>query len=37
MRVFAQDTYGIVPENVIGSFAMNTFAQVDGKWTIIKP
>jgi phosphoserine phosphatase len=36
MRVFAEDTYGIVPDNVIGSFAMNTFAQVDGKWTIIK-
>ena len=36
MRVFAEDTYGVVPENVIGSFAMNTFEQVDGKWTIIK-
>ena len=36
MRVFAEDTYGIVPENVIGSFAVNTFEQVDGKWTIIK-
>ena len=36
MRVFAEDTYGIVPENVIGSFAMNKFEQVDGKWKIIK-
>jgi len=36
MRVFAEDTYGIVPENVIGSFSMNTFEQVDGKWQIIK-
>ncbi len=36
MRVFAEETYGIVPEHVIGSFAMNTFKQVNGKWTIIK-
>ena len=36
MRVFAEETYGIVPENVIGSFAMNKFEQVDGKWKIIK-
>lgn len=36
MRVFSENTYGIVPENVIGSFAMNTFKQVDGKWRIVK-
>ncbi len=36
MRVFAEETYGIVHENVIGSFAMNKFKQVEGKWTIIK-
>lgn len=36
MRVIAEDTYGIVPENVIGSFAMNTFKQVDGSWKIVK-
>lgn len=36
MRVFSEDTYGIVPENVIGSFAMNKFEHVDGNWTIIK-
>jgi len=36
MRVFAEDTYGIVPENVIGSFAMNSFEQVDDSWNIVK-
>ena len=36
MRVFADDVYGIVPENVIGTFAMNTFEQVDGEWQIVK-
>ncbi|MGB5618992.1 MAG: HAD family hydrolase [Desulfobacterales bacterium] len=36
MRVIAEDTYGIVPENVIGSFTMNTFKQVDGSWKIVK-
>jgi hypothetical protein len=36
MRVFAMDTYGIVPENVIGSFAINSFEQIDGEWKIIK-
>jgi hypothetical protein len=36
MRVFSEDTYGVVPENVIGSFAMNTFKQVDGRWQIVK-
>jgi hypothetical protein len=36
MRVFAMDTYGIVPENVIGSFAINSFEQVDGEWKMIK-
>jgi phosphoserine phosphatase len=36
MRALAEDTYGIVPENVIGSFAINSFEQVDGEWKIIK-
>jgi hypothetical protein len=36
MRVIANDTYGIVPENVIGSFAINSFEQIDGEWKIIK-
>jgi hypothetical protein len=36
MRVIAMDTYGIVPENVIGSFAINSFEQVDGEWKIVK-
>ena len=36
MRVFASDVYGIVPENVIGSFTMSTFEQVDDKWEIVK-
>ena len=36
MRVFADDVYGIVPENVIGTFAVNTFEQVDSEWKIVK-
>lgn len=36
MRVFAEEIYGIVPENVIGTFAMNSFEQVDGSWHIVK-
>ena len=36
MRVISEPTYGIVPENVIGSFAMNSFKEVDGKWEIVK-
>lgn len=36
MRVFAEEVYGIVPENVMGSFAMNTFEQVDGSWAMVK-
>ncbi|MDG1329890.1 MAG: HAD family hydrolase [Flavobacteriaceae bacterium] len=36
MRVFAEETYGIVPENVIGTFAMNSFEQIDGSWQIVK-
>jgi phosphoserine phosphatase len=36
MRVIANDTYGIVPENVIGSFAINSFEQIDGEWKIVK-
>ncbi len=36
MRVFTESTYGVVPENVIGSFAMNSFEQMDGTWKIVK-
>lgn len=36
MRVKTEEMYGIVPENVIGSFAINSFEQVDGKWMIVK-
>jgi phosphoserine phosphatase len=36
MRVFAEEIYGIVPENVIGSFAMNSFEQISGSWNIVK-
>lgn len=36
MRVISEPTYGIVPENVIGSFAMNAFKQMDGDWVIVK-
>ena len=36
MRVIAYDTYGIVPEHVIGSYAINSFEQVDGEWKIVK-
>ena len=36
MRVFAEDVYGIVPENTIGSFAINTYEEVDGFWKIVK-
>lgn len=36
MRVKTEEMYGIVPENVIGSFAMNSFEQVDGQWKIVK-
>ncbi len=36
MRVKTEEMYGIVPENVIGSFATNAFEQVDGKWVITK-
>jgi len=36
MRVIAMDTYGIVPENVIGTFAIDSFEQVDGEWKIVK-
>lgn len=36
MRVFAEDVYGIVPENTIGSFAINTYEEVDGLWKIVK-
>ncbi len=36
MRAFSEEVYGIVPENVVGSFAMNSFQQVDGQWKIVK-
>lgn len=36
MRVISEEAYGILPEQVIGSFAQNTFEQVDGKWELIK-
>jgi len=36
MRVISEETYGIVPENVIGSNGRNVFKQVDGKWQLIK-
>ncbi len=36
MRVITERTYGIVPENVIGTFAMNSFEQVNGAWEIVK-
>lgn len=36
MRVYAENVYSIVPENVIGSFAMSSFEQVDGSWNIVK-
>jgi phosphoglycolate phosphatase-like HAD superfamily hydrolase len=36
MRVAAESMYGILPENVIGSFTMNTFEKVDDKYTIVK-
>jgi len=36
MRAFSEGTYGVVPENVIGSYARNTFEEVHGKWVLIK-
>lgn len=36
MRVFAEEVYGIVPENVIGTYTLNTFEQVEGEWVIVK-
>ncbi len=36
MRAFSEETYGVVPENVIGTFAVNTFEKVDGEWVIVK-
>ena len=36
MRVFAEDLYGIVPENTIGSFAMKAYNEVDGLYKIVK-
>jgi hypothetical protein len=36
MRVFAEEVYGVVPENVIGTFSMNSFQQINGEWKIVK-
>lgn len=36
MRVASESMYGIVPENVIGSFTINSFEKVDDKYTIVK-
>lgn len=36
MRVFAEDTYGIVPEQVIGTYSSATFEMVDGKPVLTK-
>lgn len=37
MRVIGTSAYGIVPENTIGSFALNTYSQTDdGSWKIMK-
>jgi len=36
MRVMAEDTYGVVPENVIGSNGRNIFKQIEGKWQLMK-
>jgi hypothetical protein len=36
MRVIAMKTYGIIPENVIGSSAIDSFEQVNGEWKIVK-
>lgn len=36
MRVFAEDAYGIPPEQVLGTYANTTYEQVDGTPTVIK-
>ena len=36
MRVISEETYGIVPENVIGTNGRNKFKQVDGQWQLFK-
>ncbi|TWU31603.1 HAD family hydrolase [Novipirellula artificiosorum] len=36
MRAISEETYGIVPENVIGTNGRNVFKQVDGKWQLFK-
>jgi phosphoserine phosphatase len=36
MRVIAMKTYGVIPENVIGSSAIDSFEQVNGEWKIVK-
>ena len=36
MRVVSEKTYGIVPENVIGSNARDRFEKIDGKWQLMK-
>ncbi len=36
MRVFAEETYGIIPEQIIGSYSEVTFEMVDGKPVLTK-
>jgi phosphoglycolate phosphatase-like HAD superfamily hydrolase len=36
MRVVSETTYGISPENVIGSNARDRFEKIDGKWQLMK-
>ncbi|WP_209596366.1 HAD family hydrolase [Ruegeria sp. HKCCSP351] len=36
MRVFAEDAYGIPPEQILGSYADSTYKVIDGSPTIIK-
>jgi len=36
MRVISEEIYGIVPEQVIGSYGRNVFKEVDGKWQLMK-
>jgi len=36
MRVIAGNTYGVVPENIIGSSGRNVFREVNGKWQLMK-
>ncbi|NVO55340.1 haloacid dehalogenase-like hydrolase [Rhodobacteraceae bacterium B1Z28] len=36
MRVFAEEAYGIPPEQILGTYANTTYEQVDGVPTVIK-